>query len=281
MLPSQRFTLSAFADEISPDLKVQVETLERLGVSGLDLRSVDGVNVLDLSQDDLQRVHDMCGERGLHVQAIGSPVNKVQFDLLNEAREYDRLKKAIRAAHRVNVKRVRIFTPMVPDQLHDQMAEKVIAWMFAQKRLAEGEGIVLIHENDDRYWAAHPTNAKRLMEEIGGENFRFAYDFANTVLQGYRTMKDWFPWIIPYIDTLHIKDAIEESHQIVPAGEGEGQLLEGIEALVEAGWQGPLTIEPHLAAAGPFGGFSGVDLFEVAVNALRGIAAKAGVEFDD
>ncbi len=82
MESSGRFSLSAFADEISPDLDVQVATLEKLRVPGLDLRSVDGVNVLDLSLDDLQRVHDKCGERGLHVQAIGSPVNKVAFQHL-------------------------------------------------------------------------------------------------------------------------------------------------------------------------------------------------------
>lgn len=256
---------------------VQVATLARLEVPGLDLRSVGGVNVLELSIDELQLVHDACAEKGLHVQAVGSPVNKIAFEPLNEAREYEKLRKAIKAAHRVNVKRIRIFTPMVPDDQLDAASNKVIAWMLQQKKLAQDEGVVLIHENDDRYWAAHPANAKRLMEAIGGENFRFAYDFANTVLQGYRTMTDWFPWIVPYIDTLHIKDAIEAEKKIVPAGQGEGEILDALNYLVESGWSGPLTIEPHLAAAGPMGGFSGEDLFAVAVKALREVAAQAGV----
>lgn len=277
MSATNGFTLSAFADEISPDLETQVSTLARLNVPGLDLRSVGGVNVLDLSIDDLQRVHDGCAAHGLHVQAIGSPVNKVAFEVLNEAREYDRLHRAIRAAHRVNVKRIRIFTPMVPDNQMDAAATKVIAWMSSQKKLAADEGVVLIHENDDRYWGAHPANAKRLMEAIGGDNFKFAYDFANTVLQGYRTMDDWFPWVLPYLDTLHIKDSIEAEHKIVPAGEGEGQLLEAFQWLISQGWSGPLTIEPHLAAAGPLGGFSGEQLFEVAVEALRKVAGEAGI----
>jgi sugar phosphate isomerase/epimerase len=271
------FTLSAFADEISPDLNVQVATLKRLNVPGLDLRSVNGVNVLDLGIDELQCIHDTCAENGLHIQAIGSPVNKVAFEVLNEAREYDRLHRAIKAAHRVNVKRIRIFTPMVAEELHDESAARVVSWMQAQKNLAAAEGVVLIHENDDRYWGAHPKNAKRLMEALGGDNFKFAYDFANTVLQGYRTMADWFPWLLPYLDTLHIKDAIEAEHKIVPAGEGDGELLETFKWLLEQGWSGPLTIEPHLAAAGPTGGFSGEQLFEVAVNALRSVASGAGI----
>jgi sugar phosphate isomerase/epimerase len=274
---SQGFCLSGFADEISPDLDVQVSTLARLGVRGLDLRSVNGINVLDLDIYALQRVHDACAEAGLRVQSIGSPVNKVAFEPLNEAREYEKLHKAIKAAHRVNVKRIRIFTPMVAEDQHDAAAGKVIAWMMQQKKLAQDEGVVLIHENDDRYWGAHPANAKRLMETIGGDSFRFAYDFANTVLQGYRTMGDWFPWIVPYIDTLHIKDAIEAEHKVVPAGEGDGEILTALRFLVAGGWSGPLTIEPHLAAAGPMGGFSGVDLFEVAVKAFRNVADQAGI----
>jgi len=274
---SHGFTLSAFADEVSPDLDTQVATLSRLQVPGLDLRSVNGVNVLDLTFDQLQEVHDKCAEKGLHIQAIGSPVNKVAFDVLNEATEYDKLHKAIRAAHHVNVKRIRIFTPMVPDDRLDELAEKVIAWMTAQKRLAMDEGVVLLHENDDRYWGAHPKNAKRLMEAIGGENFRFAYDFANTVLQGYRTMADWFPWIVPYIDTLHIKDANQAEHKILPAGEGEGEIGVFLKTIVDGGWTGPLTIEPHLSAAGPRGGFSGAELFEVAVTSFRKVASEAGV----
>ena len=271
------FTLSAFADEISPDLDIQVKTLARLNVPGLDLRSVGGINVLDLTLEDLQRVHDACAEHGLHVQAIGSPVNKVTYDPLHEAREFDRLHRAIKAAHRVNVKRIRIFTPMVQEDRMDADAARVIAWMSAQRNLAADEGVVLIHENDDRYWGAHPANAKRLMESIGSENFRFAYDFANTVLQSYRTMKDWFPWLLPYLDTLHIKDAIEADHKIVPAGEGEGELVDTFTWLKAQGWSGPLTIEPHLAAAGPTGGFSGEQLFEVAVNALRKTASEAEI----
>ena len=81
----------------------------------------------------------------------------------------------------------------------------------------------------------------------------------------------------PFRTCLHIKDAIEESHKIVPAGEGEGQLLEAFQTLVASGWSGPLTIEPHLAAAGPMGGFSGEQLFETAVVALRKVAGEAGI----
>jgi hypothetical protein len=44
-----------------------------------------------------------------------------------------------------------------------------------------------------------------------------------------------------------------------------------------AGYQGYLSLEPHLAIAGRAGGFSGADLFRTAADALRGILADLGV----
>jgi 3-dehydroshikimate dehydratase len=268
--------LSAFADEISPELDVQISTLKRLGVKGLDLRSVRGKNVLDLNEAELDEVAQTCADNGLHVQAIGSPVNKVPLSGTNQSVEIEKLERAIHAAQRTGTKLIRIFSPEVPKADYQNAWMAVEAWMGEQIYLAEQAGITLLHENDATFYGAYPEGAKRLFERFGGPNFRAAFDFANTVLIGYRAMDDWFPWILPHLHTLHIKDAIENERKVVPAGEGDGQMVETITWLIGQGWVGPLTIEPHLASAGKFGGFSGDQLFEEAVTALRKVVAEAG-----
>ena len=257
--------LSAFADEISPDLAIQVATLKRLDVTGLDLRGVGGVNVLQLSAAVLDDVRTTCAANGLHVQAIGSPVNKVRFSATARIEEREKLRIAIAAAHATECRRIRIFTPEGDD------AEGILEWMAEQIEMATDANVMLLHENDARYWGAFPENAQRLFTTFDSPHFRLAFDFANTVLLGYSPVEDWLPWMVPYLDTLHIKDAIAAEHRVVPAGEGDGKLAEVLAALKVQGWDGPLTLEPHLQAAGPFGGFSGPELFEVAVNALRRI----------
>ncbi len=269
------FPLSAFADEISPDLDVQVTTLKRLQVPGLDLRSVDGVNVLDLTDAQLDEVAQKCADNDLHVQAIGSPVNKVPYSAANQALELAKLHKAIHAANRTGTKLIRIFSPEVPKVDFDNAWMAIEAWMAEQIFVAEQAGITLLHENDATYYGAFPRGAKRLFERFGGPTFRAAFDFANTVLIGYRPLEDWFPWILPHLHTLHIKDAVEIDRKIVPAGEGDGQMVQVFKWLIEQGWSGPLTIEPHLSSAGKFGGFSGEQLFEEAVKALRKVVAEA------
>lgn len=274
------YPLSAFADEIDPSLAVQLEWLAKLRIPALDLRSVDQINVLDLGTADLVRIGDSCEAAGIAIQSIGSPVNKIDYDVMAQGRELDRLDKAIRAAQLLNTKRIRVFSPRLPANAPEELAQKVIDWMREQKTRAEVNGVTLIVENDDTYWNAYPENARRLFNELGGPSFKAAFDFANTVLIGFRPMGDWFPWLLPHLDTLHIKDAVESEHRVVPAGQGDGQLEETLGWLVSEGWKGPLTLEPHLQSAGPFGGYSGGELFGVATEALREVLSRLGVVTD-
>ena len=269
-----RFALSGFADEISPNLDLQIATLKRLGVPGLDLRSVEGVNVLDLNDAQLDEVAQKCANNGIHVQCIGSPVNKVQLTGANQPLELEKLERAIHAAQKTGTKLIRIFSPEVPEADYANAWMAVEAWMAEQIYTAEQAGMTLLHENDATFYGAFPQGAQRLFEQFGGENFKAAFDFANTVLIGYRPMKDWFPWLLPHLHTLHIKDAIEVGKRVVPAGEGEGEIVGTLRWLKSQGWTGTLTLEPHLSSAGKFGGFSGEQLFEEAVVALRKVLAE-------
>ena len=72
--------LSAFADEISPDLDEQIAVLSSEKVHFLDLRSVWNTNVLDLSDQQVARIKETLDAHGIGVAAIGSPIGKVPID---------------------------------------------------------------------------------------------------------------------------------------------------------------------------------------------------------
>lgn len=273
------FPLSGFADEIAADLETQIATLVRLGIKGLDLRSVDGVNVLQIGGERLVEIGEKCKAAGLHIQCVGSPVNKVYYGANARRDERAKFLTAVNAAKSLGTKRIRIFSPEVPTGQNELMWPDLRSWMADMVDLAKSEGMIILHENDGKYFGAYPENAKKLFEAFGGPHFKAAFDFANTVLIGYRPMRDWFPWLLPHLDTLHVKDAIESEGKVVPAGEGDGQLRETLEWLIGQGWRGTLTLEPHLQATGPFGGFSGPELFEAAVTALRALLSSAAQGF--
>ena len=73
-------TLSGFADEISPDLGVQLDTLASLDIKFLELRGVWGKNVLDLTDEELDQVKAGLDKCGVGVSAVGSPIGKAPID---------------------------------------------------------------------------------------------------------------------------------------------------------------------------------------------------------
>ena len=264
------FEITAFADEIAPDLATQLRVMKAHGVAGLDLRSVNGKNVLALSDGEIDAVGAAVKGEGLRVQCVASPVNKVVLSPETRIEEGRKLDRAIEVAHRLGIRRIRVFTPESED------GDAVMAWMEDHLQKAECADALLLVENDAKYWSAYPQNAKRLLRDFAGPNLMAAFDFANAHLLG-TTVEDWFPWIIPYLDTLHIKDA--KDGRVVPAGQGDAGIPVTLQALWKDHWSGPLTLEPHLAAAGPMGGFSGEQLFAEAANALYTVLADiAAVE---
>jgi 3-dehydroshikimate dehydratase len=270
------FPLTGFADEIHADLEIQLDTLARLNLQGLDLRTAYGKNVLLLDDDEVDEIGRQVALRGLRVQSIGSPVNKVRYQPERQAEELGKLRRAAEIARRLGTRRIRIFSPQTDEDGRSDAWPLVKEWMAEQVELAKEHDVVLLHENDGRFFGAYPANAKLLFDELGGPRFRAIFDFANTVLLGYRPMRDWFPWLLPHLDTIHVKDAIEVERRVVPAGEGDGELRETMSFLLANGWSGTLTLEPHAKIAAPEWGFSGEEAFERAVAALRGVLDEVG-----
>jgi sugar phosphate isomerase/epimerase len=55
---------------------------------------------------------------------------------------------------------------------------------------------------------------------------------------------------------MHIKDAVYSDHHVVPAGYGDGKVPKILSELYESGFEGFLSLEPHLAS---FVGFADLE----------------------
>ena len=73
------WVLSGFADEIGDDFERQCIVLNELGVTNMELRSAWGVNVLDLSDEQLREAKDILRRRSIDVSSIGSPIGKISI----------------------------------------------------------------------------------------------------------------------------------------------------------------------------------------------------------
>ncbi|UOK59227.1 sugar phosphate isomerase/epimerase [Bacillus sp. OVS6] len=134
---------------------------------------------------------------------------------------------------------------------------------------AEQSGIVLLHENEKEIYGDNAIRCLDILETINSPYLRMAFDPANFVQCGVKPYSEAYPLLKSYVEYVHIKDALFESGKVVPAGKGDGEVRELLQTLKTSGYDGFLSLEPHLAAAETFSGFSGPDLFKVAAKALK------------
>ncbi len=265
------WTLSAFADEISPDVDVQVETLGREGIKHLELRGAWGKNVLALSDAEIDTVKATLGRQEIKVSAIGSPIGKIKI-----TDEFDQhlaaFERALHLARIFNAPFIRIFSFFMPHgEDPERYREQVLERLHAIVRRAEGSDITLLHENEKEIYGDSPQRCLDLLTQINSPILRAAWDPANFVQCGVRPYADGYAALRPFIKYIHVKDAVRATGEVVPAGQGDGEWLATLRALQDSGFDGFFSLEPHLQQAGPFAGFSGPALFGVAAEAFKSL----------
>jgi sugar phosphate isomerase/epimerase len=270
------FMLSGFADEISPDLGMQLDVLQKLGIGHLELRGVWGKNVLALNDDEVGTIKQELVRRGMGVSAIGSPIGKIKVDDPFEPHLTD-FRRAIQVAKMLDSQYIRLFSFFVPAGQADAYRAQVMERMQALLAEAKGHPVILLHENESHIYGDIPRRCLDLHETLASAQFRMTFDPANFVMNDVHPFTEGYTLLKDYVDYVHIKDGIMAEKRVVPAGEGDGQLRELLKALQARGYDGFLSLEPHLKNAGPFSGFSGPDLFGVAVKALRGLLQEVKV----
>jgi sugar phosphate isomerase/epimerase len=275
------WTLTGFADEISPELDEQLDTLAEESISYMELRSVWNTNVLDLTDDELDRVKSAVAERGIGISSIGSPIGKVPVtDPFGP--HLERFRRALHVAEAMRAPYVRVFSFFIPEgQEPDRYRVEVLDRMRAMTREAEDAGVTLLHENEKEIYGDVPSRCVDILAGVDSPALRAAWDAANFVQCGVAHPYDeGYASLRPYIEYVHVKDALSGSDRVVPAGEGDGQLPELISALRASGFDGFFSLEPHLASAGRYSGFSGPELFSKAAGALRELLRKQEIEWD-
>ncbi len=274
-----KMTLSGFADEISPDLDVQLDTLAAEGIRYLELRGIWGKGVLSLSDEEVERAKKMMDARGIGVSAIGSPIGKISIkdDFTTHLVAF---RRALDLARYFGAPYIRLFSFFMPhgeDPL--QYRDEVMRRMQGLVDAAAGTGIMLLHENEKDIYGMPARRCLDILKTINSPSLRATFDPANFVQAGEHPYDECFPQLRPYIEYMHIKDAIFRDGSNVPAGQGDGQIPQIMRALKESGWIGFLSLEPHLARAEQMGGFTGPERFHVAVEALRKILDENGIAY--
>ncbi len=261
--------LSGFADEISPDPAEQLATLAAESIAHLELRGAWSVNVADFTAEQLASFRSAVERAGVRVSAIGSPVGKIPVGAPLPP-ELDRTRRVADVAGELGTALVRVFSFYLPaGEPAERYRQQVIDRMGALTRIAEDRGLVLAHENEKEIYGDTPDRCADLITAVGSPALRATFDPANFVQCGVRPFSAAYPLLRPFLAYLQVKDALAATGEVVPAGQGDGELRETLAALRDSGFAGYMSLEPHLARAGRSGGFSGPEGFRRAAQALK------------
>ena len=251
------FFFSAFADEAADDLKGQIAALKRNGIGYIEPRFVDKKGILALTEDELRAMKKELDAAGFKVGSLGSPIGKYPIEEPFEIHLED-FKKALAAAKLLGTDKIRMFSFFHKDTSLADARDEVMRRLTVLVEMAKAEGITLCHENEAHIYGELPAEVKDIFESVKG--IRSIFDPANYVMAGADAYEGACV-TLPYLSYVHIKDAHFESQTILPAGEGEGQILRVLDMIDEA-TDAPvmLTLEPHL---NEFTAFKSIDTHEL------------------
>ena len=277
-METNHIALSGFADEIDPMLDRQLEALGKLGMHYIEMRGVDGKNLVRCTDGEIRQIRSRLEAAQVRLSSIGSPIGKIGIEE-DFGPHFDLFRRTVEIAKLLEAPYIRMFSFYTPEGRDpDLWKDAVLQRLSPMVDYARDQGVVLLHENEKGIFGDTAPRCRALMDALGCSHFRVVFDFANFVQcgqdtwQAYRLLKPWIAYV-------HIKDALASDGSVVPPGQGDGQLERILADLLGSGYQGFLSLEPHLSDLTGFGALekaenqpwralSGQDAFALARDSL-------------
>lgn len=272
--------LSGFADEVYVDFKSQLEFFKSIGLNNVELRFLDGINILDLPDSKLREVKQMLADSGIGVSAIASPIGKYGIDKPFNP-HFDRFKHAADVASMLGTELIRVFSFYAPEGGDiNRCRDEVMERMAAMAAYLKGSNVRMAHENEAHIYGHSAANCVDIARTVNSDRLVLAYDPANFVWgEGITNNVDTcWPLMRPFTSHIHIKDWKLGSTDIgsLP-GEGDGQIELLIKELSAMNYDGFVTLEPHMSSGGQFGGETKPEQMIAARNTVKTFIEKYGL----
>jgi L-ribulose-5-phosphate 3-epimerase len=246
VIQARSVRLSVITDEIDPGLARALDVCEELGIDAVELRTLDGVQVVERSDAELEAIRAELDRRGFAVCAIASPFLKC-----DRGEDQDEvLAGVLRAATALGAPVVRAFgywreadpAAALPDlgrALHEATAE------------ANAAGVTLALENEHECNVATAAEAHAALDAAESSQLRLIWDPGNAAmlepsawsgLGGLET-------IVERVAHVHVKD-VSPAGEWTRVGDGIVDFRAQLDCLAEAGYDGYLSFETHYVRDG-------------------------------
>lgn len=253
---SASLVLAGIGDEAALGIDGQIAAVTELGWHTVELRTVDGIPLADLPEAAFDRAVGALADAGVDVVAvdarIGGWARPVTGDFTADLDELDVL---ARRCARLGTRYVRVMS--YPNDAHSPLDRaaweaEVLGRTAVLAHRAADAGLVLLHENCSGWAGTDAERMVRLLDVTGGAGFGLLLDTGNGSAYGYDNhalLRRLLPWT-RNIHHVHIKDAAlgpDGRPAYREPGAGELRIAEGLRLLLDHGYTGAFSLEPHIA----------------------------------
>jgi sugar phosphate isomerase/epimerase len=255
--------LTGIADEAGVAIDTQIKATKELGWKNIEARMVEAPgfpagNIHDIPDAAFEIVVEKLSKAGIHISGFGSAIGNwgKKIDQPGESSVAE-THRAIPRMQRLGTKMVRIMS-FAPRDADDQMEEERFRRLREITKLFLDAGIQPVHENCANYGGMGWPFTLKMLENVPG--LKLVFDTGNPVITADRTKpKPWpqqdawefYSHVREHIVHVHVKDAVwapaKKDGDYKFPGEGDGQVRKIIKDLFATGYDGGISIEPHMA----------------------------------
>jgi L-ribulose-5-phosphate 3-epimerase len=246
---SGELSFAGIGDEAAPELAGQLAAIRELGWHALELRTIGGVALADLPDREFHAVAESLRAEEISVPCVDSRIGNwarpITTPFHQDLAELDIL---ARRCAELGARYVRIMSYPNDGFPSGVWRQRVVDRIRRLTERAERAELVLLHENCSGWAGASAERTLDLIEAVDSPALRVLFDTGNGVAHGYPGI-DLLRGLAPYVEHVHVKDAVsgvDGAVYTVP-GAGQARVADCLRLLIDTGYSGFLSIEPHLS----------------------------------
>ena len=279
--------LGILTDEVSNHFDHALDWAAAQKLRHVEVRVIDGVNTVELTDDQIQSVRRRVESRGLFVSAIASPLFKCALDPARPVASGDRfgqqeqgvedhfamLNRVISIAHQLATTRIRIFSfwrEKDPARYHDE----IVRHLKRAAAVAHDHNIQLLLENEPSCNGGFAAEIATLVRAVNAPSLKALWDPGNEAYGGREAFPAGYHQLKDVLAHVHLKDATlahDGKPHCLPLGSGDVPWIPHFRALAADNYTGLFTIETHFT---PTGG-TRMTGSRITLDAIRALATEA------
>jgi sugar phosphate isomerase/epimerase len=244
---------SGLGDEASPLLSRQLAAHREIGWSHIEIRNIERKNLTDLSEEAFEAA-------AAEIEASGLQVSCFSAQLANWSRRIDSdFERDVEEMRRAIPRMARLRAPFIrsmsypnadPPWKDEDWRREAVRRLRVLARMAEDAGVTIVHENCSGWGGQGPRQTLLLIQDVGSPRFRLVFDTGNPVAF-HQDPWEYYEAVRDHVAYVHVKDYVhgpDGKEQAVFPGEGQGAVRRIIGDLLRRGYDGGLSIEPHITS---------------------------------